>query len=74
MKVSDFIEKYDGQKMMFSSYYKYKFTYKLIDGDTEIFVDCGDTTGDIYRDEWSHTEVIGKHLDGFIHSVRVSNA
>lgn len=69
IEIENFIEKHQGKKMTFISYFKYHFLYEFIDeeGDRYIF-DCGDTDGDIYRDDWRREETI-RPLKGFLHDI-----
>ncbi|MCK4500213.1 hypothetical protein KAU11_06920 [Candidatus Babeliales bacterium] len=73
MDVLEFLTKYEGKKMQFVSYYKYKFTYTFTDEEEGITykIQCGDRYGDIYKDSWEVTETILPGEEYSTHSVEI---
>ena len=58
MTKEEFIEKYGDVEVIFSSYYKFTFTYKsILEDGSIVFVDFGATSEEIYRHEVTSTGV-----------------
>ena len=66
-----FLKENEGKSMTFNYYYKFRFYYDYTDSSgQEYLIVCGDTTGDIYRDEWLREEKIYPYLiDSSIHTI-----
>lgn len=58
MNKEEFLKKYGGVKVMFLSYFKYRFTYATDLDGKEITVVFTDPDGDIYRDAYTLFETI----------------
>jgi len=61
MTYEEFLEEFEGVEVNFTSYYKHRFTYEGHHNGKMLYVEMGDSGGDIYRDYFKRPEKISKH-------------